>query len=57
MSFVSKTWPLIVLCLLLTACGADAPETPTDSPEEPPVETTLEAGLPTSIIRFLPAAI
>ncbi|RAZ93451.1 hypothetical protein DK853_40210, partial [Klebsiella oxytoca] len=33
---------LIALCLLLTACGADAPAVPADPPEEPLVETAGE---------------
>ena len=37
-----KTWLLIVLCLLLTACGADAPAVPANPPEEPSVETPTE---------------
>lgn len=43
MDFIKKTWLLIALCLLLTACGADAPAVPADPPEEPPVETTVES--------------
>lgn len=39
MNFIKKTWLLIFLCLLLTACGADSP-TAADPPEEPSVETT-----------------
>ena len=35
MNFIKKTWILIALCLLLTACGADAPAVPADPPEEP----------------------
>lgn len=42
MNFIKKTWLLIGLCLLLTACGADSPTAPADPPEEPPVETTGE---------------
>lgn len=42
MNFIKKTWLLIVLCLLLTACGADAPAVPADPLEKPPVETTGE---------------
>lgn len=42
MNFIKKTWILITLCLLLTACGADAPAVPADPPEEPPVETPAE---------------
>ena len=42
MNFIKKTWLLIALCLLLTACGADAPAVPADPPEEPPVETPAE---------------
>ncbi len=43
MNFIKKTWILIALCLLLTACGADAPAVPADPPEEPPVETPEES--------------
>ena len=42
MNFIKKTWILISLCLLLTACGADAPAVPADPPEKPPVETNGE---------------
>ncbi len=42
MNYIKKTWLLIALCLLLTACGADTPAVSTNPPEEPPVETTLE---------------
>ena len=42
MNFIRKTWLIMILCLLLTACGADSPTAPTDPPEEPPVETTGE---------------
>lgn len=42
MNFIKKTWILIALCLLLTACGADAPAVPADPSEEPPVETPAE---------------
>ena len=42
MNFIKKTWILIALCLLLTACGADAPAVPADPPEEPLVETAGE---------------
>ena len=42
MNFIKKTWLIMILCLLLTACGADSPTTPTDPPEEPSVETTGE---------------
>ena len=42
MNFIKKTWILISLCLLLTACGADAPAVPADPSEEPPVETPAE---------------
>ena len=42
MNFIKKTWILIALCLLLTACGADAPAVPADPSEEPTVETPAE---------------
>ena len=42
MNFIKKTWILIVLCLLLTACGADSSTAPVDPPENPPVETANE---------------
>lgn len=42
MNFIKKTWLLIALCLLLTACGADAPAVPAGPPEETPVETPAE---------------
>ena len=42
MNFIKKTWILIALCLLLTACGADSPTAPADPPENPPVETSNE---------------
>lgn len=42
MDFIKKTWLLIALCLLLTACGTDAPAVLADPPEEPSVETPTE---------------
>ena len=42
MNFIKKTWILIVLCLLLTACGADSSTAPVDPPQNPPVETANE---------------
>ena len=48
MNFIKKTWILIALCLLLTACGADAPAVPADPPEEPLVEAPVEPSAETA---------
>ena len=48
MNLIKKTWILIALCLLLTACGADAPAVPADPPEEPLVEAPVEPSAETA---------
>ena len=49
MNFIKKTWLIMILCLLLTACGTDSSTAPADPPEEAPVETT---GKPASGVIF-----
>lgn len=49
MNLIKRSCLLTVLCLLLTACGADSPTAPADPPESPPEEI---AGEPVSGVIF-----